>query len=279
MERKQIAENCALYVRKSPDDKEGTETSISSQIKLGENFAQTHNLNLLPENVFIDKNISGSDRNRKSFMDMYNRAVKGEFKIILIKDQDRFARDTSFFSDTLIDLEAYGVKVFSIMKNDYISAYDLGDMVTSVVNSNDVIKARAKAKMFFEQKMNESLPPFISPFGYKFSKTKPKNWIIDTKQANIVKIVCSDAVSGINYKETLKNCQINKSLYYRILKNASKGVYSGIICYQKKVMDSKKNIVRTEEVKYNGTYEHILDSNTFNQVQELIKSRGNKPNA
>ena len=264
-------ENASAYLRKSQDDKEGTDSSISNQEKLAKEYAKWHNLNLPDENIFIDKNISGSDRERKAFGQMIRRAIAGEFKIIIVKDQDRFARDSAFFSDTLTDLEAYGVKVFSIMKNDYLSASDLGDVVTSVVNSNDIIKGRAKTKVLFQQKQNESLPPFISSFGYKFSKTKPKNWIIDKKQSEIVKIVCFDAISGVNYKETLEKLKINKSLYYRILKNASKGVYSGIITYKRKIKDSKGNSVRLEEVSYMGTYEHILDAETVCQICALAK--------
>jgi DNA invertase Pin-like site-specific DNA recombinase len=259
------------YVRKSPDEKEGTESSIFNQTKLIEEYAKNNNFELIE--IFIDKNISGSDRTRKAFNDMISRAIHGEAQLIIIKDQDRFARDTAFFSDTLTDLEAYGVKVFSIIKNDYISAEDLGDMVTSVVDADFVRRARAKTKISFEQKKNEGLPPFIAPFGYKFSKTKPKIWIFDKKNAEIVKIVCCDVISGVNYKETIEKSKINKSLYYRILKNASAGIYSGYIVYQKKIKASNKTIVRFEEIKYKGIHKPIISDEIFHKVQDIIKSR------
>jgi len=252
------------YARKSPDDKEATESSILNQTKLIEFACKNKGWILL--DIFIDKNITGSDRDRKAFGDMKDKAIESlksdkPVSYLITKDQDRFARDSSFFSDTLQDLDAYNIKVYSILKNGFLSHEDLGDMVTALVDSNYLVKSRAKTLSIYEQKKEEQLPPFVAPFGYKFPKSKKvtQNWIIEPKKAEIVKQVCSDYNNKVSFKETVNRLKINKSRYYRIIEHFKKGTYNGWIVYDRKFKDSNKKIIRIEKVKYKGTFEPIIN--------------------
>jgi len=254
------------YARKSPDDPDSTETSITNQIKLIEEKCKEFNWNL--KEIFIDKNISGSDRTRKEFLKMIKLAIElkkaYEDVYIIVKEQDRFCRDSPFFQDTLTDLEAYGIKLYSILRSKFLSSDDLGDVVTSMVDNNSIIVGRKKAFKLLEQKKKELLPSIPAPFGYKYSKDKKnKNWIIETKKAEIVKNVVSDYINKVKFRDILKNNKIDKNLYYRIIKNANKGVYSGFVSYVKKFKDSNKKIVRVENVLYKGSYESIISLENF----------------
>jgi len=250
------------YARKSPDDEEKTEVSINNQIKLIESSCKKKNW--IVEKIFIDKNISGGDRFRKGFVDMIDKIINSkEVKIIVVKDQDRFARDSAFFMDTLRDLDVREIKVFSIIKNNFLSHEDLGDVVTSVVDGHYVITQRKKAVVILNQKKEEGMPPFNASFGYKSKKGK---WIIVQKNAEIVRQVCEDYVNNVSFKETIKRLKINNSLYYRIIKNAKKGIYNGFVFYIRKYKDSNGKVVKTEEVKYKANFEPTISEELFNKI-------------
>lgn len=259
------------YSRKSPDDKEDTERSIKNQDELINNTCLGKHWNLI--GIFYDKNITGGDRDRPGIKDIISKSRKHKVSnpkknvYIITKDQDRFARDYAFMGDTLKDLEAYGVKVFSIMKNDFLSSDDLGDTIMSVMNEQIIKEGRKKAILTRDKKINDKLPCIPAPFGYKYFK---KNWIIVPKKAEIVKGVIQDYLNGINYRETLKLTKIDKGIYYRIISNAKKGLYNGIIKFENKIKDSNKKVVRTEIIEYSGTYEHILSEEVFNKLNDKI---------
>jgi DNA invertase Pin-like site-specific DNA recombinase len=257
------------YSRKSPDDKESTEVSMHNQDELINNTCLGKGWNLM--GIEYDKNISGGDRDREGIKNVISKAKKHKVANpkknvhIITKDQDRFARDYAFMGDTLKDLEAYGVKVFSIMKNDFLSSDDLGDTIMSVMNEQMIKEGRKKAILTRDKKINDKLPCIPAPFGYKYFK---KNWVIVPKEAEIVKQVISDYLKNINYRETLTHFKIDKGVYYRIISNAKKGLYNGIIKFENKIKDSKKTIIRTEVIEYPGTYEHILNKETYTKLNE-----------
>lgn len=261
------------YARKSPDDKEDTETSIENQVKLIERICKEKEWTLIKP--FIDKNLSGGDRFRKGFTDMVSSAVANSIPIIIVKEQDRFARDSSFFVDTLTDLDARGIKVFSIIKNNFLSAEDLGDVVTSVVDAHYIITQRKKTRVLQDQKMNDGLPSIRAPFGYKYNKKG--EWVINDKKAEIVREVELDRKNGVNYKDTIQRLKINKPLYYRIIRGIENGIYSGFVVYERKIRDSNKKIVKTEEIKYKGLHEAIipLDSGINILIDKKLKDEKN----
>ena len=249
------------YVRKSPDDKEDTESSISNQIKLIEKTCKEKEWFLVK--IFQDKNVTGSDRYRKEFTEMMTEIFSSPINIIIVKDQDRFCRDSSFFKDTLQDLDVREKRVYSIMKHGFLSHEDLGDNVKALFDSQYIIEQRKKADVFFNQKKEDGLPPIPAPFGYK---NKNKNWVADKKKAKIIIEVLQDYVDKVNLKETIKRLKINKSLRFRIIKNAQKGLYSGFVVYERKYKDSNKKIVRVEEVKYKGKHQNLISEELFNSV-------------
>jgi DNA invertase Pin-like site-specific DNA recombinase len=257
------------YCRKSPDDKNKTQISIANQVSLIETTCKEREWKLVE--IYIDNNLSGGDRNRKEFtrlikdVILFKKEHSEDEVYILVKEQDRFARDSAFFSDTLRDLDVRFIKVFSIIKNNFISYEDLGDVVKSVVDADYIYSQRRKSIVLFKQKQERGLPPIKAPFGYKNIK---KTWVIDNKKAKIVQIVCSDYTNSINFKETIAKCKIDKNNYYRIIKSCRKGLYNGFIVYVNKIRDSNKIIVREEEVKYKGLHEPIISEELFKKIQE-----------
>lgn len=254
--------NVIGYARKSPDDKEDTKTSIISQNKL---FVYTCKEKLWTlVKVFEDANVSGSKRKRKGFDETISfLKLNPHIKIVLVKDSSRFTRDSSFFKDTLIDLYAnYGIKFYSCMKGDFLDPHSLVDKILSNVDEEAIVKGRKNADITFSQKKDEGLPPIKAPFGYNNDK-KTKSFKIVNKEAEIVLGVCQDSILGLDYSQIIKKYRINAPKYYRIIKNAKNGLYSGFIYYQKKIKDSKGDIIRLEEVKYKSDHPYIISEELF----------------
>lgn len=253
------------YARKSPDDREDTQISIANQIKQFEYVCQQKDWKLIK--VFQDVNTSGSKRDRKGFNKLIEEVkANQDISIILIKDSSRFARDSSFFSDVLIDLLVIGKRFYSCMKGGYLDPEDLADKITSVVDEDVVIRGRKYSRMLFDQKKEDKLPPIKSPFGYK-NDSKTKTFKIINKQAHIVSGVCQDFVSGLDYKEIIKKYKINPPKYYRIIRGAKNGIYNGLVYYEKKIKDSKGNVIRNEVVTYKGNYPSILSEEAFQKLK------------
>jgi DNA invertase Pin-like site-specific DNA recombinase len=262
------------YARKSPDEKEDTERSINNQEDLNKTLALGKGWKI--KNFFSDKNISGSDRDRKGLKECIDSAKK--YKVanpndnvyILVKDQYRFARDSAFFQDRLKDLDAYGVKVFSVVKNDFLSHDDMGDNVLSLFSQETIKKGRKDALILQEKKIRENLPCIPAPFGYKYNKEK--NWSIVKKDSKIISSVVNGYLNKIDYKKTIKELKINSTKYYRIIKNFEKGLYSGFCTFSKKYKDSQGKVVRQEEITYKINCEPIISEEIYNQVRNKTQN-------
>lgn len=256
------------YSRKSPDDRKNTDTSISNQNNIilitCKDKGWTH------DSTEEDRDISGGDRSRKGIRIQIDKAK--EFKrinpeinvIIVVKDSKRFARDSTFFKETLTDLQSYGIKVFAIMNNDFLDPSKIGDRLMSVVDEQTIFDAKKYAELNEKMKIEKKMPCIPAPFGYKYDKNK--NWVIKKSEAKTIVDILSSYVSGRDYKAIMKDCKVTKGKYYRIIKNAKNGLFYGFICYTKKFKDSDGNIIREEEVKYKGNHKSIISQELFSKL-------------
>jgi len=274
-----------FYARKSPDDKEDTKTSIDNQVSLGIKRFEENDWELVK--IFIDENISGSDRNRPEFVKMMNEIYSSsEVNIIGVKEQDRFCRDPAFFMDTLSNMGIRGKKLYSCMQSKFLSDEDLGDSVKALLDGDYIKQQRKKADVLLSQKKDAGKPTFRPPFGYmanfkfnsrgeKVSLDKSKNvydWIISEKEAIMVSGVVWDYLNSISYRATLLKYHIPKAKYYRIIKNSCNGLYSGFIYYIRKFKDPDKKIVRTEEILYPSDHPKIISDELYSKVKEKFRA-------
>lgn len=273
------------YCRKSPDEKEDTKTSIDNQKKIISDTCEKNNWELV--GMYIDEQISGSDRNRKEFLKMIAYVYGSDVQVIVVKASDRFARDTAFFIDTLDTMKALDKKLFSCIENKFVNSDDLGDNLRSFIDGQYVKDQRRKADLLLQQKMKEGKPIGNPIFGYKYNykfnsagnkvliepSLQMNDWIIDEKDSKIVLSVLSDYLNNVNFATTMKDLGIPKAKYYRIINNASSGCYSGYICYERKHRDPDKKILRVENVFYKGTHKPIISEEMYKKIQEKLKSK------
>jgi DNA invertase Pin-like site-specific DNA recombinase len=250
------------YVRLSKDDddksKEEQNRSIINQIELITGHCQVNKKELI--HIFDEgKSISGSDRHRKAFSEMIKRAIAGEVTEVVVKHRDRFCRDDAFFHDVLVDLRAYGVKVFSIDKGDFLDPDDLSDKVGSMMDSHYITEFRRKAGIMMRQKADKGLPFMSPPFGYRWSGKdgdRDRGWIQVPKEVIIVKKVFELLGQGYLKKNIGIELGISESKVHRIIK--AKRIYEGFIAYRSQVKDSKGGVVKTDTIEYKGIHTPIL---------------------
>jgi len=102
------------YARISEIDPYKTEAErrkkLDDQLQLNDSFIKNHKWECI--NIYDEGYAKSTDRNRKQFTKMRLDALDKKFQVIVVKNQSRLARDTSFIIEFLKDMEAIGVKVY-----------------------------------------------------------------------------------------------------------------------------------------------------------------------
>jgi len=250
----------AIYVRVSSQDQKKEGLSIDVQTKKLQDYSEVKDYWVFK--IYTDAGISAGSINRPAFKAMMIDAKNEKFDAILVYKLDRFSRNMVDLIYTLNDLNNYGVDFISLTESfDTTTAVGRAFMKTiSIFSELEREQTMERVEMVFSDKRKQGLPSTPPPFGYKYNKKK--SWAIEKIKAEKVRQVYQDHKNKIRFKETLKRLKINKSCYYRILKNIEKGIYSGWIIYNKKIKDVRGKVIRTEEIKYKGTYEPIIQNET-----------------
>ena len=247
----------AIYVRVSAQDQKKEGLSIDVQTSKLQDYCSV--MDYWVFKVYTDAGISGGSINRPDFKKMIEDARNRKFDAILVYKLDRFSRNMVDLIFTLSDLNSYHVDFISLTESfDTTTAVGRAFMkILSIFSEMEREQTKERVEMVFSDKEEKGLPTIPPPFGYKYNNKKV--WVLEKKKANIVKQVYSDNNEGVKFKDTIKRCKINKSSYYRILRNIKKGLYSGWICYDKKTKDVRGNVINSEEVRYKGTHEPLFD--------------------
>jgi DNA invertase Pin-like site-specific DNA recombinase len=251
-EKEKIVSHCAKegIILKSAD--KIRETSVVNQIWSGIKYCQQNNLTLVK--IYIDLYLSGSNWERKEMLEMLNDFDSGLIKGFVFKDLTRYARDLFYQEEVLKTYRDLKGADFRFIDGQEISQNELNRKVMGVMNEAPIIFGKQNAAKTMKNKRELGLPCIPAPFGYRYDDTK--NWAIVEKEAMIVRKVVGR--KGENFSQVCKDLNINPSLYYRILKNADKGLYRGTITFTKKYKDLTGKVVKTEEISYQGNYEAIL---------------------
>ena len=97
------------YVRLSKEDLNLGEydesESISNQKEFIERYVLQQNWKL--QHIYVDEDITGSDRNRPAFNEMIAAAYSGAFDVIIVKKQSRFARDLELIEKYILKREKW----------------------------------------------------------------------------------------------------------------------------------------------------------------------------
>lgn len=296
----------AVYIRLSREDGDKAESeSVENQKKLICNFIKGKDEFVLYD-IYIDDGFTGTNFNRPSFQRMIADIDAGKVNCVIVKDLSRFGRD---YIDTGRYLERYfpdnEVRFISITDNidSFKQSYDMLMPIKNIFNeqyARDISK-KVHASMTTKQKNGEFIGAFAC-YGYKKSPTDKNKLIVDEYAAEVIRkifrlyiaghgkiriasilneegIVCPSEYKKLN-GENYRNCNRLKSTSYwtystidRILQNQ---MYIGNMVQGKTIQKMRGRAKPQDKENWiivKGTHEPVIDDETWNQAQNLLKRR------
>ena len=298
------------YIRLSKEDlKKGKDdsNSVKNQRDLLNDFYQKHIEEFESVSEYVDDGHTGTDANRENFQRLLADVMSGKINCVVVKDLSRFARNYSD-AGSLIDnlFVQMGVRFISLAEN--VDSFTNPDSVsniivpiTNVMNDNYCYQTSKKIRQVFDYKRrNGQYIGAFAPYGYiKHPKDKHK-LIVDPDAAETVKLIFSLFLQGTSKRAIalhLNEHGVPSPSAYKLLKGlpvSTRGydepmwggrmihailtnpTYTGDLAQGRSRVKSYKvhqieTVPREEWVEVAGTHEAIIDYETFDKVQALLK--------
>ena len=279
----------AAYARVSTEQDE-QESSYDAQVDYYTNYINNHP-NWEFAGIFADKGITGTNtKNREQFKRMVKLALSGEIDLILTKSISRFARNTVDALQTVRDLKNKGVEV--IFEKENIHTFDPKcEVLLTIMSSLAQEESRSISEnvRWGKQKSmrdgNVSLP-YKSFLGYRKGEDgRPE---IVEEEAKIVRDIYDLFLAGMTVRHIARELTARQiptpagktswstSTVESILSNEK---YKGEAYLQKTYtadyLTKKKKKNRGEQPSFivHESHAPIIDPETYERVQELIKKR------
>lgn len=186
----------AAYVRVS-SEKEAALNSIENQtLAYAELIARNPHWELV--GIYEDIGISGTLECRPQFQRMLEDCRSGKIDLIITKSYTRFARNTVVLLNTLRELKELNVNVR--FENDNIDSFSQnGELLISLLGAYaqaESFSASENQRWRIKKMFESGLLPCGKRLGYKL---KAGRLIIIPEEAEIIKSIYSDYVSGMGY--------------------------------------------------------------------------------
>ena len=301
----------AIYLRLSQEDKDKQNSlddseSIKNQRNMLLDYINKHSdLTLVDE--YCDEDLSGAGTYRPEFERLIKDCENKKIDIVLCKSQSRFSRDMEIV-EKYINNKFIEWNIRFIGLSDNADTEIIGNKKSRQINGlvnewylEDVsnnIRSALKSKM----KQGEFISPF-AVFGYEISKNNNNKLIPDQIAKQIVKNIFNLYLNGLGYSGianylNIKNIpspslyKYQKGIKLNIISNKPREeikwnpnaiksiltneIYIGNLIQGKRTTISYKNhkIINNKKekwIKVENTHEAIIDKETFNKVQKLIK--------
>ena len=254
--------NAVVYARFS-SHRQG-EQSIEGQVAEAERFAALHGLKIV--HVYADRAQTGRNDNREQFQQMLADAAKHAFDALIVWKTDRIGRNKEEIALNKYHLKKNGVKIYYVA--EAIPDTPEGIILESVIEGmaayySEQLSQNVRRGMRASA-MKAQCTGGTRPLGYTTDENK--KFIIDPKHAPTVKLVfdlyaqgktVTEIVNELNSRglRTLKGKPFTHNSLHRMLKNKK---YIGVYSYN-------------NEVCIENAIPPIVDTETFNKVQELLK--------
>ena len=279
--------NIAAYCRVSTD-KEDQLNSLETQKEFFLEYTNRTGDNLIK--LYADEGISGTKiKNRKEFQRMLADAEKGLFDMVVVKDISRFARNTVDLLQSVRKLKALGIETQFLTAN-----------MTSMGNSEFVLtifgalaqeeSANTSKRIKFGKKVNAEkgrVPNIV--YGYDKTIGDYFNLSINKEEAEVIRQMyklyteegygCAKIANMFNERgiKTKRNNNWSQNSVCRILTNE---IYTGkIINGKEEVADfltgQRKEKDESEWIVTIRPELRIIDDETFDKAQEILKGRHN----
>ena len=302
----------AIYCRLSKEDENNTSESESIQNQRSMLIQYAIEQNFEIEEIYIDEDYSGIDRERPAFQAMIEAASQKKFDVVLAKTQSRFTRDMELVEKYLHGkFIEWGIRFIAVV--DHIDTNDTANkksrQIAGLVNEWYLEDLSNNVRSVLDHKRKEG--KYIASFAlYGFQKDpKDKNHlIVDPEAAQVVQRIFTLYLSGKGARQITKILNEEKipnptaykqqhNQHYTIKETAIPDLWSSATIYQmlrnqtyvgdlvqgrhKKVSyKSSKTIWIPKEdwVVCSNTHEGIINRQDFETVQQMLQanSRGGK---
>lgn len=299
----------AEYIRLSKEDGDKAESdSVGNQKKLIADYLRGKE-DFIVYDTYVDDGFSGTNFNRPAFRRMIDDIEAGKVNCVIVKDLSRFGRD---YIETGKYLERYfpdkNVRFISITDNidSWEQTYDMLLPIKNIFNeqyARDISK-KIHASVQTKQKAGEFIGAFAS-YGYKKSPADKNKLIIDEYAAGVVRKIFGLYIKGygkthiasilneegivspteykrLNGLQYSNPHRLNDTSFWtystinRILQNE---MYAGNMVQgrRRQRMRSKSKLQeRKDWIIVQGTHEAIVDQETWERTQDLLKRRTRK---
>ena len=298
----------AIYCRlsKEDEDKIGESESIQNQKSMLLQYAMEKGFDIYQ--IYSDEDYSGIDRNRPAFNSMLQAASEHQFDVVLAKTQSRFTRDMELVEKYLHGkFMEWGIRFIAVV--DHVDTNDTANkksrQINGLINEWYLEDLSTNVRSVLDHKRKEGL--FIGSFaryGYCKDPNAKGKLIIDPEAAEVVRRIFSMALNGIGTHKIARILNDEKipsptaykqlhGIHYRIaLKNTNAALWSSPTVYQilhdqlyignmvqgkhKKVSYKSEKTMwlpKSQWIVVENTHEPIIDMETFETVQMMLKER------
>lgn len=276
----------AAYARVS-DGKDAMLHSLSAQISYySELIQKTPGWEYA--GVYVDEALTGTKDTRHEFNRMIEDSKAGKIDMIITKAISRFAQNTVTMLETVRELKNIGVDVYFEKEKIHSMSGD-GELMLSILSSfaqEESLSVSENCKWRIRDKFKRGIPTVHPILGYRYVN---ENLEIVPEEAKIVQMIFKLYLEGMGTNAIMKHLrrlkvptktggQWGESSVMKILKNEK---YTGNLLLQKKYVKdhiTKKLCINHGELpKYyvENNHEAIIDIETFEKVQQKIKSQPN----
>ena len=293
-------------LKKAKEGKDDS-NSVKNQRDLLTEFCLRHADEFRSSEEYVDDGHTGTDANREDFQRLLSDVMKGKINCVIVKDLSRFARNYSD-AGSLIDnlFVQMGVRFISLAENvdsyrDPDSVSNILVPITNVMNDNYCFQTSKKIRQVFDYKRrNGQYIASYAPYGYLKDPKDKHKLVVDPDAAPVVKLIYSLLLKGTSkraigiylnehgipspsmYKQSKGLPVGNKGsghtmwtgrMIHAILTNPT---YSGDLAQGRYRVKSYKvheieAVPEDEWVRVSNTHEAIIDRETFDMVQSLLK--------
>ncbi len=275
---------CAIYTRKSTD--EGLEqdfNSLDAQRESGENYIASQKANgwvCLPDR-YDDGGCSGGNIERPALKRLLTDIRERKVDMVVVYKLDRLSRSLMDFSELQTAFDEYGVS-FVAVTQEINTSTSAGRMMLNILMTfaqyeREIITERIRDKIAAAKKRGKHCGGFPL-LGYD-SDPVTKKLAVNPKEAETVRFIFASYLKHGSAKA------VSTELELRGLKTKGWTTKRGIVHEEKhfnnhtvyRILKSPYYIGRVphHDVSYPGDQEAILDQETWDKVQLLLKNNMN----
>lgn len=302
-----------IYLRLSNEDRDKINNNDDSEsIKNQRNMLMDY-VNKYSEFVLVDEycdeDLSGAGTFRPEFERLIRDCKNGKLDIVLCKSQSRFSRDMEIVERYINNkFKEWNIRFIGLVDN--ADTDNFGNKKSRQINGLvnewylEDVSNNIRSAFYSKMKQGEFISPFAS-YGYEVSKIDNNKLVVDPVACEIVKLIYNLYLKGLGFMGIAKYLnernipspslyKYQKGIKLNIISNREREeikwnasaiktiltneVYLGHLIQGKRTTVSYKNHKvknknKSEWIRRENTHEAIIEEETFNKVQVVMKER------